>query len=336
MKFLNKFKKMFLNYNANALQYSKKLIIKNIEISFAKLGSKNKNKVFYVIKRTPGAGLFSNVIFVLNHLLIAKRHHFIPIIDMQNFPTIYNENNRIDNTKNSWEYYFEKITKYNLDEVYNSKNVIITGNRFYRSMTHEINSNHFKDVKKYIKVKKQHINFANDYFNKNLKNKKILGVHYRGTSYKSSASHPFPPTKEQIIKKVDKLIKEKNFNAIFLCTEEKRYLELFKKKYKKKLFYIESFRSNLDNAFKLYPRKNHRYKLGKEILIETLILSKCNTFLHIDTNVSLFVKFFSKSSFPKFVILDNGYNSSNEYIAKWLWYIKNLLPSWLGGFKKII
>ena len=104
----------------------------------------------------------------------------------------------------------------------------------------------------------------------------------------------------------------KNFDAIFLCTEEKRYLELFRKKFNEKLFYIESFRSNLDNAFKLYPRKNHRYKLGKEILIETLILSKCNTFLHIDTNVSLFVKFFSKNSFPKFEILDNGYNSSKE------------------------
>jgi len=327
---------MFLNFNANALQYSKKINTKEIEISFTKLGSKNNNKVFYVIKRTPGAGLFSNVIFVLNHLLIARKHNFVPIIDMQNFPTIYSENNRINNTKNSWEYYFEKITKYDLNEVYESKNVIITGNRFYRSMTHEINSKHFKDVKKYIKVKKIHTDFANKYFNKYLKNKKILGVHYRGTSYKSSASHPFPPTKEQIINKVEELIKKKNFDAIFLCTEEKRYLELFRKKFNEKLFYIESFRSNLDNAFKLYPRKNHRYKLGKEILIETLILSKCNTFLHIDTNVSLFVKFFSKNSFPKFEILDNGYNSSNEYIAKWLWYIKNLLPSWLGGFKKII
>ncbi len=336
MEFLNKFKKSFFNFNANALQYSKKFHKQDIDISFSKLGSKNKNKTFYVIKRTPGAGLFSNVIFVLNHLLIAKKHNFIPVIDMKNFPTIYSENYKIHKTNNSWEYYFENLNKYKLDDVYKSEKVIFTSNRFYRYMTHEINSKNFESIKKFIKIKKRHINFANNFFNENLKNKKVLGVHYRGTSYKSSANHPFPPTKKQIIKKVDKLIKKENFDAIFLCTEEKRYLKLFKERYKNKLFYIDSFRSNSDNAFKLYPRKNHRYELGKEILIETLILSKCNTFLHIDTNVSLFVKFFSKNSSPKFIILNNGYNSSNEYIAKWLWYVKNLLPSWFGGFKKTI
>jgi hypothetical protein len=336
MKLLNKFKKTFLNFNANALQYSKKIHNKDIEISFSKFGIKNKDKTFYIIKRTPGAGLFSNVIFVLNHLLITKRHNFIPIIDMKNFPTIYNEKNMINKTNNSWEYYFESLNKHKLEDVYKSQKVIITSNRFYRSMTHEINSKNFKKVKKFIKVKKNHIDFANKFFDKNLKNKKVLGVHYRGTSYKSSANHPFPPTKEQIIKKVDDLIQKQNFDAIFLCTEEKRYLELFSKKYNDKLFYINSFRSNTDNAFKLYPRSNHRYKLGQEILIETLILSKCNTFLHTDTNVSLFVKFFSKNLTPKFVILNNGFNSSNEYIAKWLWYIKNLLPYYLGGFKKTI
>jgi len=336
MKLLEKLKKTFLNYNAIALQYSKKIHTKDIDISLLKLGSKNKNKTFYVIKRTPGAGLFSNVIFVLNHLLIAKKHSFIPIVDMQNFPTIYNEKNMIYKTNNSWEYYFESLNKYNLDDVYKSQRVIITNNRFYRSMTHEINSKNFKKVKKFIRVKKDHINFAKKFFDKNLKNKKILGVHYRGTSYKSSANHPFPPTKEQIINKVDNLMKIQNFDAIFLCSEEKKNLDLFKKKYKHKLFYIDSFRSNKDNAFKIYPRKNHRYKLGQEILIETLILSKCDTFLHTDTNVSLFVKFFSKNSKPKFIVLKNGFNSSNEYIANWLWYIKNLLPDWLGGFKNTI
>ncbi len=35
--------------------------------SFGKI---NQNKIFYVIKRTPGAGMFSNLTFVMNHLLI--------------------------------------------------------------------------------------------------------------------------------------------------------------------------------------------------------------------------------------------------------------------------
>ena len=39
-----------------------------------------------------------------------------------------------------------------------------------------------------------------------------------------------------------------------------------KNEFKSNLFYIDSFRSTKDNAFKIYPRKLHRYKLGLEIL----------------------------------------------------------------------
>ena len=94
-KLFIRLKKLILNYNAKPLLYSKKITKKNIKISFSNFGPKNKRKFFYVIKRTPGAGLFSNVVFVLNHLTIAKRHNFIPIVDMENFPTIYNENRSI-------------------------------------------------------------------------------------------------------------------------------------------------------------------------------------------------------------------------------------------------
>ena len=61
-------------------------------------GKKNPNKFFYVIKvdKNGGGGLFSNVLFVLNHLEISKRHNFIPVIDMKNFPTRYNENKKIN------------------------------------------------------------------------------------------------------------------------------------------------------------------------------------------------------------------------------------------------
>ena len=63
--------------------------------SLYSFGELNKKKRFYVIRRTPGAGLFSNVIYVLNHISIAKKHGFIPIVDMDNFRSIYNENKLI-------------------------------------------------------------------------------------------------------------------------------------------------------------------------------------------------------------------------------------------------
>ena len=45
---------------------------------------------------------------------------------MQNFFTIYNENNKVDKTYNAWEYYFEQLSNFTLEEVYKSKNITHT------------------------------------------------------------------------------------------------------------------------------------------------------------------------------------------------------------------
>ena len=61
---------------------------------------------------------------MLNHLVIAKEKGFIPIVDMENFTTIYNEEKKIDNSFNAWDYYFEKINNYKIKDVYKSSNLI--------------------------------------------------------------------------------------------------------------------------------------------------------------------------------------------------------------------
>ena len=56
--------------------------------------------------------------------------------------------------------------------------------------------------------------------------------------------------------------------------------------------------------------------------------------LKLSSNVSEFVKFLDKKKKINFFLIQNNFNSSNPYIAKWLWYYKNLFPQFLGGFKK--
>jgi len=332
-KKINLIKYFFSDHIAQPL-FKKKINLDNDpKYDFFSYGNNNPNKIFYVIRRSPGAGLFSNLIYVVNHLLIAEKHDFIPIIDMENYPTIYNENKIINHTKNSWLYYFEPVSKYSLHEVYRSKNVILSKNKFYESFTHEI----FKSkillklskkiiIKKYIKQK------VKNFLKKNSINKyNTLGIHYRGTSYKDSANHPFPPTYKQLVTKINKLIKENNFKKIFFATEDREMFDLILKKYENRIIFFNSFRSFKDDAFKKYNRPNHRFKLGEEILIESLILAECHTFLYVQTNVSTFVRYLRKKD-QVLIPLNNGFNSSNEYIAKWLWYIKKFLPKKLGGF----
>ena len=120
-------------------------VISNSLFSF---GTKNPEKFFYIIKITPGAGLFSNVLFVLNHLKIAKDKKFIPFVDMENFPTIYNESKKIHNTFNAWEYFFENYTDIGIEEIYQSKNVYITSNKSQSEFFKDTNN---EDLRKYFK-----------------------------------------------------------------------------------------------------------------------------------------------------------------------------------------
>ena len=156
------YKKMFDSQNRKIVNKSKFTIPKNIinnykELQFCNFGKKNKDKIFYVIQRKIGGGFFSNVLFVLNHLALSEKFNFIPVIDMQNFEGFYNEKYKINNTLNSWEYYFEQPTKFSLDEVYKSKNVIITNNKTFHNYKYRAKDKHLdlkKVFKKYVKIKK--------------------------------------------------------------------------------------------------------------------------------------------------------------------------------------
>ena len=66
-------------------------ISENNEFEVNNYGELNPDKIFYVIRRTSHAGIFSYMSFVLNHLRIAKEKGFVPVVDMENFTNPYNE-----------------------------------------------------------------------------------------------------------------------------------------------------------------------------------------------------------------------------------------------------
>ena len=320
----NKILKKSKNYNDNLLY------------SIKSFGEKNKNKIFYVINRSPGGGMFSNLNFIIHHLLIADKFSFIPIIDMQNFGTFYNEKVKINNSLNSWDYYFEKINKFKLKDIYQSKNVIFTmkntNNNIFFDGYENLSSQHIKIVKKYIKFNKQLVNESKLFIRSNFKGKKILGVHFRGSDQKTQERHPYPATIEQIKTKIEFLFKKKNFDKFFLVTEEKKYFDYFKKNMKNKMLHTNSFVSNKVNIFNDNNRNLHRYKVGKENIINMICLSKTDHILCVSSNLADASIFFNDKKIPVTKI-DNGINSKNIFIAQISWYLKKLLPHFWGGFK---
>ena len=99
---------------------SDKIILEGKKINFNgelkyhvySFGKKYPSKKFYVIQRYLGGGMFSNLNYVLHHITKSLQLGCIPIIDMKNFPTKYNEKKKLKNTSNAWEYYFKTLNKY--------------------------------------------------------------------------------------------------------------------------------------------------------------------------------------------------------------------------------
>ena len=301
-------------------------------------GPKNPNKRFYLIQRLIGGGMFSNLNYVIHHIKIAKDLNCIPIIDMKNFPTKYNEKYKIHNSLNSWDYYFYPINRYKLYEVYKSKFVIITDGETKKNAEFDsfesLSNTHYQIYKKYIKIKKEIIEEAQLFVNKNFSKDKVLGVHFRGTDMKTQERHPFPPVPDQIISIINYQIKKYKYKKIFLVTEDLKNLSILKKYYNNKiLFFNNSFRTHKNNIFEENLRKNHRYLLGKENILDMLILSKTNKIICSNSHLPDASKFIIQPKKIKLIKIENGSNSENILFAQFLWYIKKSLPEILGGFK---
>ena len=334
---LKKIKEVFTNTGPKILvdkRYISKIKINNLsQMYFKTYGNLNKNKIFYIIRREPTAGFFSNITFILNHLKICEKINFIPIIDVKNYPSLHNEMQPINKNKNAWEYYFKKINKYSLSEVYKSKNVYLSCKTFQKNMSLDMADNKISRYFSKIKIKKEILQKI-DIFNKKKfkKNNKILGIHFRGSTYKTARSHGFPLTKKLMIKNIQFLMNKFNYNKIFVVTEEQEYLKALKKKFKDKVIYYDSFRMNKLDSYKIYPRKNHRYLLGEEILIEAVLLSKCDGLTFIKSNVISAAKLFAKKKIKLHEVY-LGTNTRNKFFSKYLWLIKSILPNYLGGLK---
>ena len=304
--------------------------LKDIPLTkYKSFGEKNPDKVFYVIYRTPyEAGFFSNFAHVVRHLKLIEGTSFIPVVDFQNFKTFYNVDKPINETENSWEYYFEQLSPYSLEEVYQSKNVLFCdgqyphGVKFSESETYEYYNKAFRVKEDILKI----INQYDEIF----ANKKVLGVHFRGKDLNIFPGHSFGVTKKQMFKYTDEIIERYGIEKIFVATDEKSYLDEYIKRYGDMVFFADNFRTEKINEFNITPRDNHRYLLGREVLVDLIMLLKCNGILHGISNIPITAKKIN----PDFAFayeIDNGVNSKNKYFARYLFKIKKRLPKFLGG-----
>lgn len=204
-------------------------------------------------------------------------------------------------TKNSWDYYFNQKKKLSEINFKKDKIILSDGNfniKFFSDHYYGNESYFYEIFKKHISIKNYVKNYVKNFKEKHFKNEKIIGIHWRGTDiinakYKKKNSIFYKHRKKILIdnfsKKIDPIIKKNKKIKIFLSTDEIEYVNKFKKLYGNKVIYTNCYRSSTSKPIHLNnykKRPHHKYKLGFEVLIDSLILSESDILICRKSNVT--------------------------------------------------
>ncbi len=236
-------------------------------------------------------GFFSNFFLVLAHLNWCLKHKKIPVIHWDHeFP--YYQPEGYNGSKNAWEYYFKPISNRSyhvgdiIDRRYNApdRSYIIWWD-YPRMLKYREFFN--KLIKKYIHNKESILKKVESFYDKHMKGKKTIGMHIRGTD-----KHIEAPSVSisKFIKQAKTYPKEYQF---YVATDEYKLLDTIKKELKGyTIIHYDAHRSD-DKEPIHYKKAPNKALLGEEILIETLLLSRCDKFIHAHSNVALAALYFN-------------------------------------------
>lgn len=315
MKLCEKNIKIFSMY----CEFAKK-IIKNYKEKEKKIANRkgiNHQSKIYIIKRKHQAGFFSNFFFVLGHIIKADKEGYKIAVDMENYPTLYSEDGLFNNTMNAWEYYFEQPEGIDLKEAYKYKNIILSSDKYlFENVPHYMNNSKKLPDKemvdkldpyldKYIKVDKSIIDEVSDI--RNSWGENALGVHIRGTDMNNAPGHPVPAELNIYFSYLDTCINENDIDNVFVCTDEVEILDKLKNKYGNLIVHTDALRSTDGQAVhknENVDRKNHKYTMGKEVLIDALLLSKCQHLICGNSNVPYAAILFNKNKYESCIIIE--------------------------------
>ena len=270
--------------------------------------STSSKLTYYIIRRySVNVGLFSNFTLFAGHIRYALSNGWIPVVDMQNYRNNYLPLKKLGE-ENAWEYYFEQPFRIGLEEAYSGDNIILsTGHfvpspQFNRMDIYELHNKTLMEWKMLVKlgllkVKPERMEeilaIKKELFSPN---DRVLGVFLRGTDYvaKKPKNHPIPPPPEYATNTVLSRMKEWNCNKIFLATEDRSLVEIFKNVFGDACVTINREYVDYDPQKDVLwlprlsiEREDDNFLQGKEYLTEVMLFSMCNSLVFSGCNGAL-------------------------------------------------
>lgn len=250
------------------------------------------DSIYYIIRRPGNPGLFSYVEITLLQVSYALKHNMIPIVDMKNYKNTYHEEYEVGHI-NAWELFFKQLCNKELEEVLRKEKYVL-------SCSENIDWHHVPCLdgyyskreycfwsmlyERYVKLSDSAQKYFDREYNEILKDKadRTLGVLVRGTDYKFAKGHAVQPDVDEVIIKVRHVMRKRNYQFIYLATEEFAVVERFRKEFKgcvitNRRMYFDQFEFSADlqlNDIKI-NRDHDSYWRGMEYLSSICLLSKC-------------------------------------------------------------
>jgi hypothetical protein len=262
----------------------------------------------YVIRRYPGAGFFSDFFYVLSHMEYAMkkwggRYDLKIVIDMENYDTLYKEDEEIDGITNQWEYYFRQPSGIKLSDLNDYGHVIFSANGFKPEEIPLYAGSEFQKVfpNKCIVEKINRLYLPMIPFSPKTKafisegkeifmDGKVLGIHMRGTDMMSDPTHPNPFMIEDLIRFIKERKIDEKYTSFFVCGDTEKYMEIMKEKFPGKIYVLDALRATDDTITGIHKQKNSRdrnkYKMGLEVIKDMEWLSMCDGLICSHSNVA--------------------------------------------------
>ena len=249
------------------------------------------------------SGFFAYFLMAMQQIRFAISQGLIPFA---NFDEPYNY--YLDSTREEelWEKYFEPIGGVSKNEILKKADEITFLSPEHQRRLGDIYdapphswSTETKDwwdhrhviygelIKKYVKVRPEISREVDRFYKEKMASKRVLGVHVRGTDrlvgekfkkyFDKSQGFSEGKRPQDYFPYVDKYLECYPDCNIFIATDQKQFIKEFRDKYASRVIFTSASRSDSSEAVFVADRRSD--KIGEEVLIDCLLLSRCDFLL---------------------------------------------------------
>lgn len=313
----------------------------------------NHKKVYLIRIGHTDAGFFAFVQYAINQIQYCEWNNFLPVVHYDETDNFFHDPNV---GEDMWAYYFEPVAGYRYADIQAMLHDPASGlipsdvTTLSDSEINELCQNHPQGiyhytygywrnhspadldewyagmrrkghhyVSRYVKVKPDILVEVQDFFLANFAGHHVIGAHIRGTDMRYAPVVALG----DFVEEFDHQLRSRPDAKIFVATDQAQYLDELKARYGNRLLHLDCFRS--DGAVNpMALERSSPARQGREVLLDALLLSRCDFMLKCPSAVGEFAHYFN----PKLKSIDlnygrtivNGCDFGTAFLENWTTY----------------